>query len=125
MDPEWGLIERLHDKGAADDDEAREQYDEHRRSVAGVDEAVVKPAHLAMSRQTEETAEQLTPAASRTPAHQPGKQRRHRRVGGPIRHDIPRKKQNRGDLGAPARNAPVGWVERKRNPSRRFSEMHP
>jgi len=37
MEPERRLIERLHDKGAADDDEAREEYDEHGRSVAGVD----------------------------------------------------------------------------------------
>src|SRR6266853_5151430 len=88
MEPERGVIERLHDKGDADDDEAREEYDEHCRSIAGVDEAVIKPAHIAMGWQTEETTEQLTPTALRAPAHQPGKQRRHRRTGGLIRHDI-------------------------------------
>src|SRR5229473_6767230 len=113
MEPEWRLIEHLNDKGAADDDEAREEYDEHCRSVAGVDEAVIKPAHVAMGRQTEETTEQLTPAAARAPAHQPGKQRRHRRRGGPIRHDIPRKSK-RGDLGRPCPKAPAGWVERSK-----------
>src|SRR6266849_3845194 len=101
MEPERRLIERLHDKGAADDDEAREEYDEHRRSVAGVDEAVVKPARLAMGRQTEEATEQLTPAAARAPAHQPGKQRRHRRMGGRIRHDIPRKSRTGAVSAAP------------------------
>src|SRR5260370_20235860 len=88
MEPEWRLIEHLNDKGAADDDEAREEYDEHCRSIAGVDEAVIKPAHTAMGRQAEETTEQLTSAALRAPAHQPGNQRRHRRTGRLIRHDI-------------------------------------
>src|SRR5260370_39434950 len=96
MEPEWRLIEHLNDKGAADDDEAREEYDEHCRSVAGVDEAVIKPAHVAMGRQTEETTEQLTSAAARAPTHQPGKQRRHRRTGGLSRHDIPRKSKKGG-----------------------------
>src|SRR5258708_32820608 len=107
MDPEWGRIERLPDKGAADDDETREQYDEHCRSVAGVDEAVIKPAHVATGRQTEETTEQLTPAAARAPTHQPGKQRRHRRTGRLIRHDIPRKSKKGATSVAPARNARV------------------
>src|SRR5207245_4225304 len=101
MEPERRLIERLDDKGAADNDEAREEYDEHRRSVASVDEVVVKPARLATGRQAEEATEQLAPAASRTPAHQPGKQRRHRRMGGLIRHDIPLKKAEQGDRGRP------------------------
>src|SRR6266852_4421229 len=107
MEPERRLIERLHDKGAADDDEAREEYDEHRRPIAGVDEAVVKPALLAMGRQTEETTEELAPAASRAPAHQPGKQRRHRRMGGLIRHDISRKSRTGATSAAPARKAPI------------------
>src|SRR5215468_2316033 len=91
MEPERRLIERLDNKSAADDDEAREEYDEHGRPIAGVDEAVIEPAHLAIGRQTEETAEQLAPATAWAPAHQPGKQRRHRRMGALIRHDIPRK----------------------------------
>src|SRR6266436_1184103 len=124
MEPERGLIERLHDKGAADDDEAREEYDEHCRSIAGVDEAVIKPAHIAMGWQTEETTEQLTPTALRAPAHQPGKQRRHRRTGGLIRHDI-LAKQKRGDLGRPCPKAPAGWVERSETHLRPFSAVSP
>src|SRR6266436_2338611 len=124
MEPERGLIERLHDKGAADDDEAREEYDEHCRSIAGVDEAVIKPAHIAMGWQTEETTEQLTPTALRAPAHQPGKQRRHRRTGGLIRHDI-LAKQKRGDLGRPCPKAPAGWAERSETHLRPFSAVSP
>src|SRR6266481_6082290 len=111
MDPEWRLIERFHDNGTTDNDESREEYDEHCRSVAGVDEAVIKPTHVTMGRQTEETTEQLTLAAARAPTHQPGKQRRHRRTGGLIRHDIPRKSKGATSV-APARNARVGWVSR-------------
>src|SRR5712691_5528539 len=110
MEPERRLIERLHDKGAADDDEAREKYDEHRRPIAGVDEAVVKPARLAMGRQTEETTEELAPAASRAPAHQPGKQRRYRWTGGLIRHDSSQK-QKGATSAAPARKARVERVK--------------
>src|SRR5258705_5312122 len=103
MEPERGLIERLHDKGAADDDETGEEYDEHCRPVAGVDEAVIKPARIAMGWQTEETTEQLAAAALRAPAHQPGKQRRHRRTGQLIRHGIPRKSRTGATSAAPAR----------------------
>src|SRR5262245_19575739 len=94
MEPERRLIERLNNKGAADDDEARQQYHEHCRPITGVDEAVVKPAYLATGRQTEEPMEQLASAIARASAHQPGKQRRHRRKGALFRHEVPRKSRN-------------------------------
>src|SRR5215471_20929694 len=87
MEPERRLVQRLHDQCAPHHDESRQENDEYRRPIPGIDEGVVKPAHLAMCRQAKKATEQLAFAATRATAHQPGEQRRHRWMGALIRHE--------------------------------------
>src|SRR5262245_25186379 len=108
MEPERRLIERLDDKGTADDDKAREEYDEHRRPITRVDESVVEPARFATGRQTQETTKQPALPAARASAHQPGKQRRHRRMGRLVRHANGLSSKQKGAPVAPPPSAGFG-----------------
>jgi len=86
MHPIRRVINDLGGERGANHDEAGDEHDEHRRAVARIGKAIIKPARLAARRQSQKAAEQLALAAARARATQSGRDGACKRTGRQFGH---------------------------------------
>lgn len=72
VNPIWRLIFDFSKQGGGDDDGARDHYDEYSGPVADVCEAEIQAARITFGFQRHESVEELSLAAARASAQQPG-----------------------------------------------------
>ena len=72
VNPIWRLIFNFSNQGGDDDDGTRDQYDEYGGPVADVREVEIQTARTTFGFQRQESVEELSLAAARASAQQPG-----------------------------------------------------
>src|ERR1700739_5010637 len=80
MHPIWRMVEVSGHQRRADDDEAGEEHDEDRRTIAGISKAIIEPADLAARAERQKAGKQFAAATARAAACQSGEHCSRKRV---------------------------------------------